>query len=201
MRFRLHPGDAPRRIARATRPFARAFLCTSVVLLGCRHQPEAAQGQSSHSLQVWSSSFADGAPIPPRNTCDGANLSPALQWSAPPAGTKSIAIVVHDPDALVDFTHWMVFNIPPRIESLPEGASERAGLPHGSAEGLNDFGQFGYAGPCPPSGMHHYIFRVYALDAPLNLPPGANRKQVQSGIGGHVLAEGQTTGTYLHAKP
>jgi Raf kinase inhibitor-like YbhB/YbcL family protein len=174
-----------------------AFLCLLAILFACRHEPEVAQVRASPTLQVESSTFANGEPIPARNTCDGANISPVLKWSVPPAGTKSVAIVMHDPDALVDFTHWIVFNIPPGVESLPVGASEQAGLPRGSSEGSNDFDQPRYGGPCPPGGkLHHYLFHVYALDLRLNLPPGASRKQLDSAISGHILADGEITGTY-----
>jgi Raf kinase inhibitor-like YbhB/YbcL family protein len=107
---------------------------------------------------------------------------------------------MHDPDALIDFTHWIAFNIPPAVQSLPEGAAGH-GMPQGSSEGTNDFGQPRYGGPCPPgSRPHHYIFHVYALDILLTLPPAADRKQLDSAISGHVLAEGEISGIYRRAK-
>lgn len=173
------------------------FLCPLAVLFACRHEPELAQGQPAQPLRVESSSFANGGSIPAGNTCDGADISPALKWSVPPAGTRSIAIVMHDPDALFDFTHWIVFNIPPGIQSLPEGASEQGGMPQGSSEGVNDFNEPKYGGPCPPgSKPHHYVFHVYALDLRLNLLEGASRKQLDPAISGHILAGGEITGTY-----
>ncbi len=156
-----------------------------------------AQSQGRPSLVVRSSDFSDGGPIPRRFTCDGADASPSLQWPAPPAGTKSFALVMDDPDARVDFTHWLVYNIPPEVRELAVGASAKAAMPHGSAEGTNDFRSLGYGGPCPPAGKpHHYVFRLYALDVRLDLPPRAARKQLDSAIESHIVAEGQIIGIY-----
>lgn len=179
-----------------------ARLCPLVILVACHHEPEFAQGTAHPSLEIRSSGFANGSSIPPRFTCDGANVSPGLQWSVPPSGTKSIALVMHDPDALVDFTHWIVFNLPPGAGSLAEGASGQGILPQGSAEGRNDFGRQGYGGPCPPGDKpHRYIFHIYALDIRLDLPLGVNRKQLDSAISRHILAGGEITGTYRRGKP
>jgi hypothetical protein len=156
-----------------------------------------AHGQTRTSFWVRSSSFSNGRSIPARYTCDGADLSPVLQWQSAPAGTKSFAIVMDDPDAPIDFTHWLVFNIPPGVRELAEGASQQSAMPHGSVEGRNDFGRPGYGGPCPPRGNpHHYVFRVYALDRLLDLPAGAAGKQVHAAISGHIVAQGQIVGTY-----
>ena len=104
---------------------------------------------------------------------------------------------MHDPDAVFDFTHWIAFNIPPGERPLAEGASTQAALPQGASEGTNDFGRPGYGGPCPPGNRpHRYVFRLYALDVRLALPEGANRKQLESAMRGHVLAEGEITGSY-----
>jgi hypothetical protein len=168
-----------------------------VVTVACRHEPQIAQAQDSASLQVESASFTGGGDVPRRFTCDGAGISPGLDWSAPPAGTRSQAIVMHDPDAAFDFTHWIAFNLPPGTRSLAEGASAEGSMPQGASEGANDFGHVGYGGPCPPGGRsHHYLFHLYALDVRLDLPPGASRKQLESAIRGHILAEGQLVGTY-----
>jgi hypothetical protein len=156
-----------------------------------------AQGQARSSLQVSSASFSDGGSIPQQFTCDGADDSPNLQWPAAPAGTKSFAIVMDDPDAPADFTHWLVYNIPPGVHELAQGAPAQAAMPRGSAEGANDFRRLGYGGPCPPAGKpHHYVFRIYALDIRLDLPPGAARKQLDSEIKQHIVAEGQIIGIY-----
>jgi hypothetical protein len=135
--------------------------------------------------------------IPRRHTCDGANLSPHLQWQSSPAGTKSLAIVMDDPDAPIDFTHWLVYNIPSGVRELAEGASTQGAMPQGSAEGRNNFGRLGYGGPCPPPGNpHHYVFRVYALDLLLHLPPGASKKQLDAAMQLHIVSQGQIVGIY-----
>ena len=159
-----------------------------------------AQGQVRSPLPVRSSDFSDGGSIPRRFTCDGGGVSPGLQWPVAPAGTKTIAIVVDDPDAPADFTHWLAYNIPPDVNELAEGASAQAAMPRGSAEGTNDFGRHGYGGPCPPAGKpHHYVFRIYALDIRLDLPPAAARIELDSASKGHIFAEGQIVGVYRRA--
>lgn len=179
-----------------------ARLCPLAILVACHHQPEFAQGSAHPSMQVRSSGFSNGSELASRFTCDGANVSPDLQWSVPPAGTKSLALVMHDPDALVDFTHWIVFDLRPDAGSLAEGASGQGILPQGSTEGMNDFDQRGYGGPCPPGDKpHRYVFHVYALDTRLELTASVNRRQLDSAISRHILADGEITGTYRRKKP
>jgi len=176
----------------------------AIVLVSCAvasvllWQPsEPVHGQERPTLRVRSASFSAGGSIPRNCTCDGADLSPQLQWQSAPAGTKSFAIVMDDPDAPIDFTHWLVFNIPPGVRELAEGASQQGAMPHGSVEGRNDFGRPGYGGPCPPRGNpHHYVFRVYALDLLLSLPPGATTKQLDAAMDRHILSQGQIIGIY-----
>ncbi|RDS79172.1 YbhB/YbcL family Raf kinase inhibitor-like protein [Dyella monticola] len=153
--------------------------------------------QPAASLKVSSASFNDGANIPSKFTCDGADLSPDLHFSSPPTATRSFAIVTDDPDAPAAFAHWLAYGIPASTQRLPEGASTPSQrLVHGN-EGTNGFGHIGYGGPCPPAGKpHHYIFRVYALDVIPALPPGASMEQVNAALQGHVLAEGHITGLY-----
>ena len=180
--------------------FAAILLACSVAALFLWQRSRPAPGQAGSPMRVTSASFSDGGIIPSQHTCDGDDVSPALQWFAPPAATKSFAVIMNDPDAPVDFTHWIAYNIPPDVWALAEGASAPAAMPRGSAEGTNGFGRFGYAGPCPPLGdAHHYIFNVYALDTRLELPPGATRKQIDAAISGHVLAQGRIIGTFQHA--
>lgn len=178
--------------------FAMLSLTSVLVFLFLWQWPSlTAQGQVRPSLLVRSADFSDGGAIPRRFTCDGVGLSPNLRWPAAPAGTKSFAIVVDDPDAPVDFTHWLAYNIPPDIRELAQGASAQAAMPRGSAQGINDFRSLGYGGPCPPTGKpHHYVFRLYALDIRLDLPPRAARKQLDSAIEGHIVAEGRIVGIY-----
>ena len=135
--------------------------------------------------------------MPPKLTCDGPDLSPDIQLPTPPPGTKSFAIVMDDPDAPIKFTHWLAYNIPAGTRDIAEGASSPSKrLDHG-AEGVNNFGNLGYGGPCPPVGRaHHYVLKVYALDVNPALPPGQNKQQLAAVLDGHVLAEGQITGLY-----
>jgi Raf kinase inhibitor-like YbhB/YbcL family protein len=124
-------------------------------------------------------------------TCDGAEISPPLKWSTPPAQTKSVAVIVEDPDAPgKTFTHWMVTGIQPTTTTLSSGAA----LPEGSVASKNDKGNAGWAGPCPPSGQHRYIFHVFALDR--SLDKQLTRDEFTKAIDGHVLAAGTLTATY-----
>ena len=149
-------------------------------------------------LTVSSSAFQEGDVIPTEYTCEGQDVSPPLAWDEPPAGTQSLVLIVDDPDAPVGvFTHWVLFNIPSDSRDLPEALPTQAQLPSGGQQGKNDFGKLGYGGPCPPPGRsHRYRFTVYALDQPLELTAGASKKQVLDAIQGHILAQGQLTGTY-----
>jgi len=177
---------------------AAIVLCVGAVvfLVLLRRDSALARELDGKPLALESSSFADGGVISKQYTCDGAGISPELHWAGPPNGTRSLAIVMNDPDAPVDFTHWLLFNLPPGARELAEGASP-SGLPQGSAEGTNSFDRIGYGGPCPPVGPpHHYVFRLYALDTRLDLPVGAGRRQLEAAINGHVLAQGRLIGLY-----
>ncbi len=170
--------------------------CTGAAILLWR-ACEPVAGQTRVTIEVRSADFVNGSSIPRRYTCDGANLSPQLEWQTPPVGAKSFAFVMDDPDAPSDFVHWIVYNIAPGAHQLPEGASPHGSLPAGSQEGATSFGHSEYGGPCPPPGKpHHYFFRLYALDLRLDLPPGATRQQLEAAMNGHVLAQGQLVGTY-----
>ena len=150
------------------------------------------------TLEIRSAGFAEGAEIPQKFTCDGTNVSPALSWGAMPAKTQSVALIVRDPDAPAGtFVHWILFNLPPGADHLSEGVPKQEALADGSRQGVNDFGDVGYGGPCPPRGStHRYFFTLYALDTKLTLAPGAREKQVSAAMKGHVLAEGQLMGRY-----
>jgi Raf kinase inhibitor-like YbhB/YbcL family protein len=187
--------NCPRRFS----PFFAALL--SVVVLGlptaCQdEEPLAETGEVEMTLS--SLAFQEGSPMPDRYTCQGEDVSPELQWSGPPAGTQSLALIMDDPDAPGRvFTHWVLFNLPPDIARLPEAVPVQPQLPDGSLQGQNDMGRVGYGGPCPPSGnAHHYQFTIYALDARLDLSSGASKKQVADTMQGHILAQGRLTGTY-----
>ncbi|HEY1242891.1 MAG TPA: YbhB/YbcL family Raf kinase inhibitor-like protein [Bryobacteraceae bacterium] len=148
------------------------------------------------ALQVFSSAFADGGWIPDLHTCQGADVSPSLEWSGEPAGTRSFALVMDDPDAPVGtWDHWLLFDVGPQAHNLAQNYKPGS---FGIC-GKNSWGKVAYGGPCPPKGHgpHRYFFRLYALDSPtLGLPAGAGREQVQAAMKGHVLGEAQTMGLY-----
>lgn len=186
----------PRRLLRCLALAVVAPTC----LCACGHgdQAPAAQDKATSTVSLTSPAFVDNAAIPARFTCDGANISPPLRWAAPPQGTKSLALTCDDSDAPAgDWTHWVIYNLPPTATSLPEAVTPTALRPDGVRQCRNSFGKVGYGGPCPPSGNpHHYIFRLYALDAELSLTEDATAADAQRAAGGHVLAEGTLTGTY-----
>ena len=158
-------------------------------------------GEALMSLSLTSDSFADGEPIPVHHTCQGADLSPALTWSDVPPGTKSLVLIVDDPDApdpaapKRTWVHWVLYNIPPTATFLSEGILP-ADLPEGTRQGRNDVGSTGYHGPCPPIGTHRYFHKLYALDAVLNLSGRPDKAAVVAAMEGHVLAEAVLMGTY-----
>jgi Raf kinase inhibitor-like YbhB/YbcL family protein len=158
----------------------------------------AAAGGAPVSLQVKSTDFASGGEIPKQFTCSGADISPALEWSEPPAGTKSLALIADDPDAPVGtWVHWVIYNIPANLLKLPQNFPKTEHPGDGSRQGRNDFEKIGYGGPCPPPGKpHRYFFKLYALDSKLNLPPGATKKDVESAMKGHILAQGEYMGRF-----
>lgn len=149
-------------------------------------------GEEAVVLQLTSTAFQDGGVIPTRHTCDGEDLSPPLAWAALPDGTASLALLVDDPDAPGGtFTHWVAWGLDPTTGSHAEGRAA-------PVEGRNGFGGEGYRGPCPPrgDGPHRYVFRLYALDAPLVLDCGADRGTFQDALAGHVLGSCELTGTF-----
>jgi Raf kinase inhibitor-like YbhB/YbcL family protein len=148
-------------------------------------------------VKIASDAFADGGHIPSKYTCDGNDVSPPMQWSDLPARTKSVALICDDPDApKKDFTHWVLYDLPPSARMLPEHVSRTRELPDGGRQGKNDFGKVGYGGPCPPSGRHRYRFTLYALDTELGVPPPATRSEVENAMKGHILETAQLTGLY-----
>lgn len=148
-------------------------------------------------FQLASPAFPAGSAIPARFSCDGEDISPELQWSDPPAGTQSFALIMDDPDAPGGvWVHWVLFRIPAAARGLPEALPGDEQLPDGARHGLNDFGGPGYGGPCPPSGTHHYYFKLYALDQSLDLAPQATAADLASAMEGHILAQVELMGTY-----
>ncbi|MHC4684742.1 MAG: YbhB/YbcL family Raf kinase inhibitor-like protein [Planctomycetota bacterium] len=146
-------------------------------------------------IKITSSAFADGGLIPAKYTCDGADVSPLLQWDAVPEGTKSIALICDDPDApMGTWVHWVLFNLPAETKELAENIPPDRTLPGGAKQGTNDFGRIGYG--CPPSGTHRYFFKIYALDAEVDLEAGASKRQLLGAMEGHILGQGQLIGKY-----
>jgi len=158
---------------------------------GCGASDGKAQKPPPARLSLLSPALQDGAPIAAQFTCDGANRAPPLSWSEPPAGTRSFALVLDDPDAPGGtFRHWGVYDIPAPARALPAP---------GAAEAINDFGKPGYGGHCPPNGRgpHHYRFKLYALDVDhLGLAGAARVEDVERAAATHGLASGELTGTY-----
>lgn len=149
-------------------------------------------------FQLKSSAFQAESNIPPRFTCEGNDISPELIWSGAPAGTKTFVLIVHDPDAprAGGWTHWVAFNIPAGVNHIAENAPKHGQLPVGGVQGQNDGGKQGYMGPCPPSGTHRYYFRLYALDASLDLGERARKADLEKAIQGHVLGQAELMGKY-----
>ncbi len=145
-----------------------------------------------------SPAFTQGGLIPKQFTCDGANISPALNWSSLPPGALSLALITDDPDAPGGtFTHWVLYNIAPSLTGLPENVAKTPQVAGIGTHGHNNFGHASYGGPCPPRGApHRYYFTLYALDLPPDLPPGLTANKLQSAMGGHILAQGQWMGKY-----
>jgi len=163
-------------------------------------QSPPATSESATDFVLTSSAFAEGQPIPVQYTADGADQSPPLSWRGEPRKAEELVLIVEDPDAPGgDFVHWIVYNIPPHIHELPAGIPAEA-RPQGLEpimQGRNDFGTMGYRGPAPPPGrVHHYRFRLIALDAPSGLDPGADKTAFRETVEEHFLAEAQLTGTY-----
>jgi Raf kinase inhibitor-like YbhB/YbcL family protein len=150
------------------------------------------------TFTIASPAFVDGGDIPSEFTCDGGDCSPALNWTDPPSSAKTFALIMDDPDAPGrTWVHWVLFDLPPGECVLPEGVSATPTLPSGARQGTNDFRRIGYGGPCPPAGpAHRYYFRLYALDAAIDLSPGATRSALDAAMRGHVLATAELMGRY-----
>jgi hypothetical protein len=156
------------------------------------------EGGVAMAFALQSTAFLNGGEIPRKYTCDGADLSPALSWDNVPAGTHSLALIADDPDAPVGtWTHWIIWNIPAQAAGLPESVPKVEVLDDGARQGTNDFRRIGYGGPCPPPGKpHRYFFKLFALDAKLDVKAGAGRKELEPAMKGHVLGQAQWMGTY-----
>jgi len=153
------------------------------------------------AMQITSSAFKEGQSIPVKYTCDGKNVSPPLKWSNVPQGTKSLALICDDPDAPHGtFVHWVLYDIPPTVTELKEGIPADTQLSNGAKHGMPGFNRPGYGGPCPPSGTHHYHFKLYALDFVPALGAGATKDELLKTMEGHILEMAQLMGTYQRTK-
>jgi Raf kinase inhibitor-like YbhB/YbcL family protein len=182
----------------------RNFVILDSVLIllfcSCRKDEQAnlnSEGAKKMDIKITSSAFEEGGLIPSKYTCDGADISPPLQWESVPEGTKSIALISDDPDApMGTWVHWVLFNLPADTTELAENIPPDKTLPNGARQGITDFRRIGYGGPCPPSGTHRYFFKIYALDAELNLAAGAGKKDLLKAMEEHILGQGQLIGKY-----
>ena len=149
-------------------------------------------------IELATTAFAEGQPIPDKQAFENKDLSPVLQWSGVPPAAKSLALICDDPDApMGTWVHWVIYNLPPAATRLSEGVPKSPELPNGAKQGINDYKRIGYGGPCPPPGpAHRYFFKLYALDTKPDLKPGITKAELLKAMEGHILAEGQLMGTY-----
>jgi Raf kinase inhibitor-like YbhB/YbcL family protein len=178
------------------------ILTITLILLFCSCEdseqagPEEVGGKKME-IKVTSSAFEEGGMIPSKYTCDGADVSPPLQWDTVPEGTKSVALISDDPDAPVGtWVHWVLFNWPADSNEIAENIPPDKILPNGAKQGITGFRRIGYGGPCPPGGTHRYFFKIYALDIMLDLDAGADKSALLEAIEGHILGQGQLRGRY-----
>lgn len=188
------------------------LLLTAVLLSACAPSATATSEQTvddplamedAVSIEITSSAFGQGQPIPSKHACTGdpasslKDVSPELSWGKPPAGTQSFALIMDDPDAPGGtWVHWVLFNIPAAARGLPESVPVNVTLASGGVSGKNSWGRLGYGGPCPPSGTHRYFFKLYALDEMLGISEGASKGELEKAMVGHILAQGELMGTY-----
>jgi hypothetical protein len=149
-------------------------------------------------MKITSAAFAENGGIPALHTCEGRDVAPPLQFDGVPAGARSLALIVDDPDApdpaapKMTWVHWVAYDLPPATAGLAEGGA----LPVGARDGLNDWKRIGYGGPCPPVGRHRYFFKLYALDTTLSFAHPPTKQQLEQAMKGHVLAYAELVGTY-----
>ena len=175
--------------------------CSTIGLVLATLMTASADAKES-AMHLSSPAFSANATIPTEFTCKDADRSPPLAWTDVPTGTKSLALIVDDPDApdpaapKTTWVHWVLYNLPPEATALAEGMESNT-LPKGSREGLNDWKSIGYRGPCPPIGRHRYFFKVYALDALLpDLGKAATKAALEKAMHGHILGQAQLVGSY-----
>jgi Raf kinase inhibitor-like YbhB/YbcL family protein len=190
-------GGEAMRVCRRSGAFLFSLVCAVILCEMSLTTRPSAYPQSDAKFSLSTSSFPAEGDIPARFTCSGDNLSPALAWSDPPAGTQSLALIVDDPDAPGGvFNHWLIYDLPASTRQLAEGVPKKADLDVGR-QGRNGFDEVGYGGPCPPPGhVHRYYFRLYALDQQLDVPASASKNAVEKAMKGHVLAQAEMMGKF-----
>lgn len=157
--------------------------------------------EATMTLTLISSAFTNGGEIPREHTCEGSDLAPPLEWKGIPGETKSLALIVDDPDApdpkapKMTWVHWVLYNLPPSASGLPRGAATKD-LPAGTREGLNDWKRTGYGGPCPPIGRHRYFHKLYALDVVLPDLGAPTKAKLEEAMKDHIVARAELIGTY-----
>ncbi len=182
----------------------RSYFAVLAALVAFWAGPAPATGNEKEermSIAIHSTAFEHMGGIPSKYTCEGADLSPPLQWNGVPEQAKSLVLIVDDPDApdpkapKMTWVHWVLYNMPPELAGLPEAVpSDR--LPPGTREGLNDWKRTGYGGPCPPIGRHRYFFKIYALDTELQGLERPTKAALEAAMKGHILAQAEMIGTY-----
>ena len=175
-----------------------AFIaCTNRQQQTVQRQVTPPMQQPKSEVQLTSTAFKEGEAIPRGYTCDGANVSPPLEWTGVSKTAKTIALIADDPDAPAGtWVHWVLYNLPAGGLGLIENTPPTETLNGGGVQGKNDFGKIGYGGPCPPSGTHRYFFKFYALDSDLSLKPGATKAEVEKAMEGHIVGQAQLMGKY-----
>ena len=179
------------------------FLTVAALTLSCAVPMVTSRlhAEENMALILRSTAFTNGGKIPSKYTCEGGDIAPPLEWEGVPEQTRSLVLIIDDPDApdpkapKMTWVHWVLYNIPPDAAGLPEGAAS-GDLPPGTEEGLNDWKRTGYGGPCPPIGRHRYFHKLYALDTILKGMDRLTKAQVEAAMRGHVIAKTELVGTY-----
>jgi Raf kinase inhibitor-like YbhB/YbcL family protein len=194
MKFEAAAGKASLAPGASLAAAAAFYFVTALVVVSS----PGAESPRKDRMQLTSTAFKEGSPIPANYTCDAKNVSPPLKWSGVPAGAKSLVLIVDDPDAPVGtWVHWVLYDLPATTTELGENMPKSQFVAGDAKQGLNDFRDLGYGGPCPPPGKpHRYFFKLYALDAVLDLKPGLTKKDVEHAMEKHILAQGQLMGNY-----
>ena len=189
------------RATKTVLPLFCSVLALALLFTACSRDESASAAKKKGdkmAIKLSSTAFENGAEIPSKYTGDGRDVSPPLRWEDVPEGTRSLVLICDDPDApMGTWVHWVIYAIPSDAKELPEAVPARDVIEIGAKQGTNDFRRIGYGGPAPPPGKpHRYFFKLYALDTELDLKAGATKRDLLRAIEGHILAQGELTGTY-----